>query len=205
MRQLARFLVLLLPLFPLAAAPAQAELSSSDRQTYREAFQAARSGDWATAGLRADRAQDGLLAKVLWWLNLTRDGSGATFAEISEFISANPDWPSPLVLRQHAEESAVGVSDKTLSDWYDRFPPVTAAGKLRQAQIWINAGREEDGKARIRDVWINSDLSLFEEKTLLQRYHGVLREEDHVARLDRLLWDGRSDAARRMFPYVSAD
>ncbi|HET7594086.1 MAG TPA: lytic transglycosylase domain-containing protein [Stellaceae bacterium] len=198
-------MVLLLPLFPLAAAPAQAELSSSDRQIYREAFQAARSGDWATAGLRADKAQDGLLAKVLWWLNLTRDGSGATFAEISEFISANPDWPSPLVLRQHAEESAVGVSDKTLSDWYDRFPPVTAAGKLRQAQIWINAGREEDGKARIRDVWINSDLSVFEEKTLLQRYHGVLREEDHVARLDRLLWDGRSDAARRMFPYVSAD
>jgi soluble lytic murein transglycosylase len=204
-RQLARFLVLLLPLLPLATAPAQAELSSSDKQIYREAFQAARSGDWATAGRRADKAQDGLLAKVLWWLNLTREGSGATFGEITGFIAANPDWPSAQLLRQHAEESTVGVPDKTLTDWYERFPPVTAAGKLKQAQLWINAGRVDDGNARIRGVWINSDLTVFEEKTLLQRYHGVLREEDHIARLDRLLWDGKTEAARRMFPYVSPD
>jgi soluble lytic murein transglycosylase len=205
LRQLARFLVVLLPLLPGLAPPAQAELSSGDRQAYREAFQAVRSGDWAVAGQRADKAQDGLLAKVLWWLNLSREGSGATFAEITGFVAANPDWPSGLLLRQHADESTVGVPDNAVSEWYDRFPPVTAAGKLRQAQIWINAGREDDGKARIRDVWINSDLSVFEEKTLLQRYHGLLREQDHIARLDRLLWDGRVDAARRMSPYVSAD
>jgi soluble lytic murein transglycosylase len=205
-RQLARFLALLLPLLAGLGASAHAELlSTGDRQVYREAFQAARAGDWAVAGQRAEKAQDRLLAKVLWWLNLSREGSGASFADISEFIAANPDWPSGLILRQHADEATVGVPDKTVSDWYDRFPPVTAAGKLRQAQIWINAGRDDDGKARIRDVWINSDLSVFEEKTLLQRYHGVLREEDHVARLDRLLWDGRADAARRMSPYVNAD
>jgi len=204
-RQFARFLVILLPFLPMLAPPAQAELSSGDRQTYREAFQAARTGDWAAAGRLADKAQDGLLAKVLWWLNLTRDGSGASFSDISGFIAANPDWPSGQILRQHAEESTVGVPDKTLSDWYDRFPPVTAAGKLRQAQIWIDAGRVDDGNARIRDVWIKSDLTVFEEKTLLQRYHGVLRQQDHIARLDRLLWDGKSEAARRMFPYVSSD
>jgi soluble lytic murein transglycosylase len=204
-RQLARFLILLLPVLPMLAPPAQAELSSSDRQIYHEAFQAARAGDWAGAGRRADKAQDGLLAKVLWWLNLTRDGSGASFSDISEFIAANPDWPSGPILRQHAEESTIGVPDKIVSDWYDRFPPVTAAGKLRQAQIWIDAGRVDDGNARIRDVWINSDLTHFEEKTLLQRYHGVLREQDHIARLDRLLWDGKREAARRMFPYVGAD
>ena len=134
MRQLARFLVVLLPLLPGLAPPAQAELSSGDRQAYREAFQAVRSGDWAAAGQRADKAQDGLLAKVLWWLNLSREGSGATFAEITGFVAANPDWPSGPVLRQHADESTVGVPDNAVSEWYDRFPPVTAAGKLRQAR-----------------------------------------------------------------------
>ena len=206
MRRLARSLVLwFLLVFPALATPAWAELSGTDRQLYREAFQAVRTGDWALAGQRADKAQNGLLAKMLWWLNLARDGSGATFAEITEFVGANPDWPSPLVLRQHAEESTAGASDKAVADWFERFPPVTSGGKLKQAQIWINAGRDEDGKARIRDVWINSDLTVFEEKTVLQRYHDVLREEDHVKRLDRLLWDGRIDAARRMMPRVSAD
>ena len=207
MRLFARCLALLFAFFLVAAAsaPARAELSASDRQIYREAFQSVRAGDWAGAGQHADKAQDGLLAKVLWWLNLSRDGSGASFSDISDFIAANPNWPSLPALRQHADESTAGVADKTVSEWYDRFPPVTPAGKLRQAQIWINLGREDDGNNRIRDVWINSDLSVFEEKTLLQRYHGVLRQEDQIARLDRLLWDGRVDAAKRMYPYVSAD
>ena len=42
-------------------------------------------------------------------------------------------------------------------------------------------------------------------QTVLQRYHDVLREADHWARLDRLLWDGASEAARRMMPYVDGD
>lgn len=205
MRRLVRWLALLLLLSPALAGPSRAALSEGDRQAYREAYQALRAGDWAGAGRRVDKVQDGLLAKVLWWLNLCRDGSGATFGEISEFIAANPDWPSPTLLRQHAEESTAGVPDKTVAAWFERFPPVTPAGKLRQAQIWITAGREEDGKARIRQVWIESDLTVFEEKTLLQRYHDVLRDEDHVKRLDRLLWDGQSEAVRRMMQRVGPD
>src|SRR5262249_4829147 len=115
------------------------------------------------------------------------------------------DWPSLMVLRQHAEEAMAGVADKTLDEWFERFPPVTSAGKLKQAQIWIDTGRVEEGKARIREVWINSDLPAFEEKTLLQRYGDVLREEDHVKRLDRLLWDDQTEAVHRMMPRVDAD
>jgi soluble lytic murein transglycosylase len=200
-----RVIVILLFLLQWLALPAQAALSDSDRQIYRDAFQAARGGDWAGAGRRADKAHDGGLAKVLWWLNLSRDNSGASFGDITDFITANPDWPSLMVLRQHAEEAMSGVPDKTLDEWFDRFPPVTSAGKLKQAQIWIDSGRAEEGKARIREVWINSDLSSFEEKTFVQRYSDVLREEDHVKRLDRLLWDDQTEAVHRMMPRVDAD
>src|SRR5579864_3931459 len=87
------------------AIPARAELSETDRQIYREAFQAAHSGDWASAGRRTERAHDKLLAKVLWWANLSRGGSGAVFTDFAEFLSANPDWPGQTALRQHAEAS----------------------------------------------------------------------------------------------------
>ena len=59
------------------AIPARAELSEAERHIYREAFQAAHNGDWASAGQRTERAHDKLLAKVLWWANLSRGGSGA--------------------------------------------------------------------------------------------------------------------------------
>lgn len=204
MRWFTRPLVLMFLLGALAT-PAQAALSEHDRQIYRDAFQVARAGDWAAAGQRAEQAHDRLPAKVLWWLNLSRGSSGASFSDFTGFIVANPDWPSQLALRQHAEEAMPGVSDRTLTEWFARSPPVTPAGKLKQADIWIAAGHVEEGRERIREVWVRSDFSSFEEKALLERYHDVLRSSDHVKRLDRLLWDGQVDAARRIMVHVNPD
>ncbi len=203
-RWLAHRLVLMV-LLAASVLPARAELSAADQTIYREAFQAVRSGDWALAGQRADRGHERLLAKVLWWLNLRRNSSGASFADVTDFIAANPDWPGQMALRQHAEEAMAGVSDRSLGQWFDRFAPVTPAGKFKQADIWIAQGREQEGVARIREVWIKSDFTAFEEKSVLQRYHHVLRAEDHWARLDRLLWDGEVEAARRMMARVDPD
>jgi soluble lytic murein transglycosylase len=202
-RRLARLLLMSLLLFA-SAAPALA-LSEADRQIYREAFQAARGGDWAYAGQRIEKAHDRLLAKTLWWMNLARGASGASFTDFTDFITQNPDWPSQLALRQHAEEAMVGVSDQKLAQWFDRFPPVTPAGKFKLGDILIAEGHELEGLARIRDTWINCDFTAFEEKSVLQRYHGILRPADNVARLDRLLWDGQDEAARRMMARVDPD
>jgi soluble lytic murein transglycosylase len=184
------------------AAPARAELGQFDRQIYREAFQAARGGDWSKAGDVITPAHDRLLAKTLWWMNLSRGSSGATFGDLLEFLVKNPDWPGALTLRQHAEESMAGISDGTLAEFFQRFPPVTPAGKLKLADLELSAGRQGDGLARIRDTWIKGDFTDFEEKTVLQRYQGIITAADDLARLDRLLWDGRLDQARRMLPRV---
>ena len=203
-RSLAR-LLLLLCLLVASGVPASAALTDNDRQLYREAFQSVRNGDWAGAMRRADKAKDPILGKVLRWIEMSHGGPGSRFSDIVDFIAANPDWPGQLALRQRAEEAMLGVSDKALADWFARSPPVTPAGKLKQADLWIAGGRVEQGKERIREVWIKSELTPFEEKTLLQRYHDVLRQADHVKRLDRLIWDGEVEAARRIMVRVSPD
>ncbi len=199
-----RCLVLLLVLLAASVSPARA-LSDGDRQHYRDAFQFARAGDWTEAWRHARRAQDPVLTKVLHWLELSHGTSGAHFGEITEFITANPDWPGQLLLRQRAEEALYGISDRTVAEWFERSPPVTPNGKIRLAEIWIASGRVEQGQERIREVWIKSDFTAFEEKSLLQRYGDLMRPADHVKRLDRLLWDGQVEGARRMLPRVDAD
>src|SRR5262249_51224129 len=44
-----------------------------------------------------------------------------------------------------------------------------------------------------------------DEKSILQRYGNVLRTEDHIKRLDRLLWDELSEAAKRQMARVPQD
>jgi soluble lytic murein transglycosylase len=68
--------------------------------------------------------------------------------------------------------------------------------------MMMESGQQAAGLAEIRDVWVASELSGFDEKTILLRFPGVIRTEDHIKRLDRLVWDGLSEAAHRLMPRV---
>ncbi|MBV9522165.1 MAG: lytic transglycosylase domain-containing protein [Alphaproteobacteria bacterium] len=177
-------------------------LSATDRQAYRTAFAAAKAGNWSAAERDAAGAKEPLPRKVLRWLEYRTGGSGASFSEIADFVTSNPEWPGEKRLRQRAEEALGGVPDSVLRDWFRRYPPITPYGKLREADLMIAAGQQAAGLAQIRDVWINTELSAFDEKSLLQRYPGVIRGEDNIKRLDRLVWDGLVESAHRVMPRV---
>jgi soluble lytic murein transglycosylase len=190
----------------LALGSLRAEaLSAEDRQIYRAAFGAARGADPAGALRLAGQAKDPLLRKVLTWQAISRGASGASFAEIADFITRNPDWPGQTTLRQRAEEAIGGASDATVRAWFQRFRPVTPYGKLREAELLLASTQQAAAIAEIRDVWINCELSAFDEKSILARFPGVLRGEDHIKRLDRLLWDGLVESAKRLLPRVPQD
>jgi soluble lytic murein transglycosylase len=185
--------------------PPAAALSPEDRQIFRTAFAAAKGTDPAGALRLAAQARDPLLRKVLTWQALMRGGSGASFDDIADFITRNPDWPGQHTLRQRAEEMIGSVTEATARDWLKRYPPLTPYGRLRHAEFAMASGQQAAAVAEIRDVWVDSELSGFDEKSILARFPGVLRGEDHIKRLDRVLWDGLVESAKRMFPRVAQD
>jgi soluble lytic murein transglycosylase len=187
-------------------APARAgQLADSDRRIYSEAFTAAKRGDWAKARRIAAAAHDPLAGTALHWLQYRQPSSGASFAEIAAFIDAHPDWPAQRLLRQHAEESIGTATDGQLAAWFGVHPPVLPTARLRQAQIWIAAGRQDEATNLIRQTWIEGDFSAVEEQLMLQRYRDVLRGEDNARRLDRLIWDEKTDQAKRMMRHVGPE
>jgi soluble lytic murein transglycosylase len=201
-RPLARIaLFLALSLLPLRFADAAA-LSDADRQAYRLAFTAIRAGDWGGAYARAQQAQDPFLGKAIRFLDLSRQGSGARFGDIAEFVISNPDWPSQTLLRERAEEVISTASDDEIGRWFARFPPVTAIGRLREADYLLAHGQTDRAVAEIREVWASTDFNVFDEKLILQRYGHYLRPVDDVEHLDRLAWDGKEEAVHRMLPRV---
>src|SRR5262249_55910335 len=133
--RLSRTLLLLaLILLPLRFASATA-LSEADRQGYRQALQALRNSDFPRGYRKWVEAQAKVLAKAIRFFDLSRSGPGNRFADIAQFVNDNPGWPNQITLRQRAEEAMASASDAELAKWFERNPPVTQFGKLREAEI----------------------------------------------------------------------
>jgi soluble lytic murein transglycosylase len=188
--------------FPAAMAQA---LPATDVEMMRSALAAAQGGDWSRAYAGAATATDPLPVKMLRWMDCARPGAPGRFPEITEFIENNPGWPGQKSLRKHAEEALAGESDAVAAEWFKRYPPVSPTGKIREAEMMMNSGDLDAGIAALRALWIAADFNPLDEKNFLARHSASLRPEDYAERIDRLLWDGQSEAAHRMLGLVPSD
>lgn len=184
----------------VSAPPAMANLlSPADEKVYREAFLHADRGKFEDAHGWAARASSKLLGKAVRWLEYTQPRSGVSFAEITGFIRDNPGWPQMTVLQRRAEEAITLVTpDQQLLDWFKDHAPITVDGKMAYGGALLARGRGEEGIAVLRDAWISGNFGVLQERNFQSRFGAHLRDADHIARLDRLLWDRQEEAARRM-------
>ena len=201
--------VALLP--TVSGAPAQAEtdtpmspaVSRADIALYVDAFRAAVRDNWRHAHRLARRASDPLGATILRWWDYGRPGSAASFAEIARFMDEHPDWPDQRLLQINAEAAmARGVSDADVIAWYHWRDPVSAPGRLRYADALLARGEDDRAAVLVRTAWVEGSFSSRELRETHRRYRSMLRPEDHIARLDRLVWAHHARAARRMYRYV---
>jgi len=188
-----------------AAAAQSSGLSAEDRQTYSAAFQAADANRWLDAKNTAAQAQNKILAKVIAWLFVVRPSSDANFDEISGFLEANPDWPKPEALRERAEGAMPeDMGRSRVREYFERFPPVSATGKIRYAEALLATGEEKKGVELLRKAWIEGNFGERQEQLLLAKHRSQIRPVDNDARLSRLLWDGQIRAVRALMRHVDA-
>jgi peptidoglycan lytic transglycosylase len=186
-----------------AAGAARAQgLSNTDLGATRAALAAAQVADWNRAYADAASIKDPLPLKMLRWLDYASPGAPARFVDIADFIEKNSDWPHQRALRKHAEEALSGETDAAAADWLKRYPPLSAAGQVRAAEILLKAGDLAGGTAALRRAWVYADFNALDEKGFLARHSDAIRTEDDERRLDRLLWDEKTEAARRMLVRV---
>ncbi len=105
----------------------------------------------------------------------------------------------------HAEEALAGETDATAAAWFARFPPLSATGQIRAAEIKLKSGDVNGGTAALRAVWVDSDFNALDEKNFLASHGSAITSQDDQNRLDRLLWDGKVEAVRRMLSRVPPD
>lgn len=172
----------------------------------RQAASAIDRGQWLQARTLAAQASDPVAKKLITYLYLISGRADPSFAEIAAFLIANPNWPSQRELIVRAEHSL--PDDMPLRErveWFRRFPPISAKGKFRAAATFLEAGDNKTGGRLLREVWRDGGFNEEMERQILREYGHLLDRQDHIARLDRLLWRGQRDAAARMYKLAGHD
>jgi len=204
------FLLAVLALTPMSVTPVRAMdaqattaaegpiLSATDVKAGRAAFKLAKRKKFTRALKSLGKAQNPLLAKIVSWLKLTEPGSRGDFADVATFIADSPDWPGQTALRQRAEASLpADMPREAVLAWFKAQPPITVPGAIRFAEALMDAGDDEAAAVILRSTWIERDFTRSDERYFRGLFRDVLRREDELARLDRLLWDRRSSASKR--------
>jgi len=162
--------------------------------------------DWDNAREHAKASSDPVLIKLIAWEYALDPDSGASFADITRFIKENPYWPDQKKLRQRAETSLKddSVSDHDIIAWFGDDTPVTGIGKIALAKALARSKNADNDKIEslIHEGWRGGDFDESQEKQLLETYGHLLTSKDHIARIDRLLWEGRATAAKHLLSHV---
>ncbi|MBE1237042.1 lytic transglycosylase domain-containing protein [Phaeovibrio sulfidiphilus] len=199
-------LVTLALLIPGVAGAAR--LSASDTAIYNAAFKAADAGNWGQALHLAGKASDRTLREVLMWRYVRAPLTGGPdLATRLAFLDAHPDWPTVTGLRRVIETQLLteATPANRVIDILGRYPPVSAVGKRALAQAYLEKGRKEEAGRLFREAWIEGDFSKDNEEKFLAQARPFLSARDHIARTDRLIWDGVYDSARRMIVRLPKD
>ncbi len=194
--------------FVLAAAPAAAQLSQASKALYQAQLAGNAAGRFSSlaASPLVNTAQVPILDTVVRWDRLRRDAYAGGFAEYASFLAENPGFPASMALRRQAEKKIdAAVSPGERLAYFRRFPPVSAAAKLRFAEALLASGRTAEANAAARDAWDSAGLEPADEAALLEGFEAALRPEDHLGRAERLLWNGQITAAGRLLPRLSMD
>jgi len=122
----------------------------------------------------------------------------ASFGEYASFVLAYPDFPRLDVLRIRAENALdrEAPSQGDLLRFFDAYPPLTNNGRARYALALASAQRGE-ALVMARAAWRGGAMAEPVEMYLLGLYQAAFTFEDHAARADALLAQGKAEAASR--------
>jgi soluble lytic murein transglycosylase len=143
------------------------------------------------------RQTSGASAAVSRW-EVLQANRELNFADYAEFVLAYPSFPRSDILRQRAEArlDSEAPPQADLLRFFDAHPPLTNPGRARYALALAGAQRPE-AFAEARKAWRGGTMSDPVELYLASIYGGQFTPEDHAARMDALLWQGKADAAAR--------
>ena len=179
-------------------------LSDADFERFRRGLDAADDEDWRRVReIRLDLTDTSARNILLWRIAL--GDPRATFLELDLALSELDNWPRDSFIRSEAESkiNGSGLTAPFIANWFEANPPTTGRGRVAHAEALIEIGRVEEGETLLRNTWRSEFLPLDVQRDTYQRHRNLFTQDDHMARIDYLIWSDQRTAARRIVPLLT--
>ena len=195
-----------------------------DKDDYKKALEAAKK---MNESAEKSAFGDAAISIALWNKysqidNNKVDLDSVAFNDISRFVNNNQFFSNLPELRKNAEKIAVinNIPYRFSKQYFQNFPATNTESKIYLLKSEINhlnsskatqqSQQEKDNLQKEIDkltanIWISENFSADREEKFLSNYGNKLTEENHVARINRLLWENKNDDAKKIFYLVSED
>lgn len=190
------------------ARPYTSQVTDSlNAKVLHDALKAADRYDWPAVARYQAQATDPGVRNLIMWVRASRGVPGMNFSEVSFALDTLDDWPKTVSMRRRAEEiiDTSNLSHAERIDWLTRSGPITGAGKVALAESFQAVGQPGKAIEAIRDAWHNNSLDRDMERSVLARYRSLLTQDDHLARVEFLLWTNQRTAASNLKSLLPSD
>lgn len=202
MRSMIRIILLLL-LTVVVQSPFPCLARPPSLPSYLEALDDLGAGRKEKAETLVAVGDDPVLNEVLLGRLMALPKNDYPFDKLATFMFEHPNWPGLSGIRMIAEQKIPSdLSATQVMNWFTAWPPLTAVGFARFIDALNANGQDAIAIGLVRDRWIEKDFNTNDLVAFRARYAPLLRPADHRARLDRLLWDRKTSAARQMYAFL---
>ncbi|WP_371398007.1 transglycosylase SLT domain-containing protein [Fretibacter rubidus] len=167
-------------------------LSDADAKLFRKATSDARRGQWSSV-MAARRSLSNSAAKdALLWLRAARDPN-APLSDLTYAVHNLTDWPRMTTIRSKAEKKLLSnpVGITSIAEWFRGYDPVSGEGRIALAQDYFRQGNDDLAKKWLKLGWREARLTRDLQRSVFKTYGKHLTPQDHAARADYLVWQGR--------------
>lgn len=200
-------------LFQTQAAPAAAESATyvvqpaTGSSILVQGLEAARARDASLTRMHMASLADPIQRQILEWALIDTVGENLGFSELEGARARFAVWPREQS-RIEAGEKALALSgadpDRVIA-WFAGEPPLTVQGAMALAEALSARGRTAEAQTLVRQWWRERSFEAPQQETMLARYGAWLTQDDHIRRLDTLLYGPQGPATRAMLALVPPD
>jgi soluble lytic murein transglycosylase len=136
---------------------------------------------------------------ILTWAIVTSGQTGVPSSEIAAASRELAGWPGLSNLRGNSERALYNENpptDQVLAAFGNTLPE-TAEGAVVLSRALVTKGATAQATKLIRKIWRDDGLDKPFEDKVLSEFSGLLTPADHKARMDYLLYRGRTAQAKR--------